>query len=75
MKRYIKRSLESVLEQAIDEFPVIVLTGPQAGKHGHLGPTLDLEDADGLGPADHIERGRIVLGNRRHGELDASMAL
>ena len=33
MKRYITRSLEPVLQKAVREFPVVVLTGPrQSGK-------------------------------------------
>ncbi|MBC7338794.1 MAG: ATP-binding protein [Firmicutes bacterium] len=33
MQRYIKRSLETVLEKAVSEFPAVVLTGPrQSGK-------------------------------------------
>ncbi|MCB1115855.1 MAG: ATP-binding protein [Chlamydiia bacterium] len=33
MKRYIRRTIEAVLTQAVEEFPAVVLTGPrQAGK-------------------------------------------
>ena len=35
----------------------------QARQHAHLGPTLDLEGAHGIGAANHGVGGRILLGN------------
>lgn len=37
------------LDDEIVEFPWL-----QARQHAHLRPALDLEDADRIGPADHV---------------------
>ena len=40
---------------------VVEAAGPRAGQGGHLGPTLNLEYADGVGGTDHVVD-RFLLG-------------
>ena len=43
---------------------------PQSRQHRHLGPALDLEHAQRVGPADHVVYRRVVGRDRRQGELE-----
>ncbi len=45
---------------------VVPVARPQTGQHGHLRTALDLEDADGVGLADHLERRLVVPRQGRH---------
>ena len=47
---------------------VVEAAGPQAREHGHLGAGLDLEDADGVGGADHVVDGGVFGGDGGEGE-------
>ena len=47
--------------------------GPHDGQGGHLGAGLDLEGADGVGAAEQVEDGGVVLGDA--GEVDGVAAL
>ena len=40
----------------------------EARQHGHLGARFDLEDADGIGVADHFINGRVFARNILHAE-------
>ncbi|MCY1396686.1 hypothetical protein D9M71_116670 [compost metagenome] len=54
---------------------VVERPGFQARQHGHLRPRLDLEYADGVGAADHVVGGLVLLGQGGEGPLDAAIAL
>ena len=41
---------------------VVEAVGAQFGQHGHLRPAFDLEDAERIGPLDHLVGRRIILG-------------
>ncbi len=45
---------------------VFVAARLQARQHRHLRPALDLEHADGVGVADHVEHLLVVVGNMVH---------
>ena len=42
---------------------VVELARPQPGQHAHLGAAFDLEGAHGVGAADHVVGGGVILGN------------
>ena len=44
---------------------VVELLGLQPRQHRHLGPTLDLEDADRVGMLDHVVGGGVFGGDGR----------
>ena len=43
---------------------VVELARPEARQHGHLRPALDLEDAEGIGAAEHVVDGRVLVLDR-----------
>ena len=47
----------------------------EPGKHGHLGPALELKDPDGIAAPDHLEDRRIVVRDGRHRQIDHPVAL
>ncbi len=46
---------------------------PQPRQHRHLRAALELEDAHRVAAPDHPEYRRVVVGDRRHGEVDAAV--
>ena len=43
---------------------VVEALRPQARQHGHLRPALDLEDAERIGPLQHVVDGRVLARDR-----------
>ena len=60
--------------QADLDHQVVIGARPQTREHRHLGAALDLEDAERVGPADHLEGRRVVGGDTRHGLVATVMA-
>ena len=50
---YITRSLEKVVQQVTQEYPVVLVTGPR-----QVGKTTMLQKLMGGGKADHAKKGR-----------------
>ena len=54
---------------------VVEVLRPGLGERLHLGPALDLEDADGVGRLEHLEHLRDVLGQAVQVEADRAVVL
>ena len=50
---------------------IVEAAGPEPRQHVHLRPALDLEDADRIGPAQHVVDRRIVLRHRGERQMQA----
>ena len=54
---------------------VVKAARPQPGEHGHLGPALDLENTDRIGPACHLVNGGIFRRDGRQRQAPSIMIL
>src|SRR5579862_9878736 len=54
------------------DYQVIELFRLQARQHAHLGPALNLEDADCIGLTDHFVHGFVIL---RHGRERVALVM